>query len=334
MTIAVPVIDIAPFLSGSDAGKQRVARELGAACEDVGFFLITGHGVSETLVGETMNVSREFFDLPVSEKLETAPPRRDHPRGYSRLMDESLAYSAGGEAPPDLKEALAIGQVTIPDDDYYRSPAAGLAFVANLWPRRPARLRPVWTEYFQAMETLAAHVMRIFALALDLREDFFDDKLDRHVSVLRALNYPEQVAPPLPGQLRAGEHTDFGSLTILLQEDRPGGLQVQSRDQGWVDVHPVANSFTVNIGDLMAMWTNDRWVSTLHRVANPPAQRGGGTRRQSIAFFQQPNYDALIECIETCKGPGRPARHAPITSGEHMMQKILKTRMMPARAAV
>jgi isopenicillin N synthase-like dioxygenase len=334
MTIAVPVIDIAPFLSGSDTGKHRVARELGIACEDVGFFLITGHGVPEALVEETMDVSRAFFDLPVSEKLETAPPRRDYPRGYSRLMDESLAYSAGGEAPPDLKEALAMGQVTIPDDDYYRSPAAGLAFVDNLWPRRPARLKPVWTLYFQAMETLAAHVMRIFALALELREDFFDDKIDRHVSVMRALNYPEQNAPALPGQLRAGEHTDFGSLTILLQEDRLGGLQVRNRDQGWVDVHPVANSFTVNIGDLMAMWTNDRWVSTPHRVANPPAQSGAVTRRQSIAFFQQPNYDALIECIETCTGPGRPARHPPITSGEHMTQKILKTRMMPVRAAV
>jgi len=329
MASGLPVVDIGPFFAGAAGGKSQVAKQVARACEEVGFLIITGHGVPcETTEAMTAS-AREFFNLPVAEKARSAPKRADYPRGYSGLMAESLAYSAGQKAPPDLKESLSIGQVDVPDDEYYRCPQAGLAFAPNIWPESPNGLREVWTAYFRAMERLAADVMRIFAVGLDLPEHFFDDKLDRHVSVLRALNYPEPDGAPLRGQLRAGEHSDFGSLTILLQEDRPGGLQVRSRRGGWVDAHPVPDSFTVNIGDLMQMWTNDRWGSTVHRVAIPPPDKNAGSRRQSIAFFQQPNYDALISCLESCRG-GRlgAAKYPPVTSGEHMMMKIMKTRML------
>jgi isopenicillin N synthase-like dioxygenase len=325
---AVPVVDIAPFLAGSEFGRREVARAVNRACTDIGFIIITGHGLPRTLIDAMMRVSREFFDLSIDEKLRSLPPRREHPRGYSRYMDESLAYTANQVAPPDLKEAFAIGQVDVPEDDYHRGELAGLSFAANIWPLQPAGLRQIWTEYYRAMERLSQDVMRIFAVALDLPERFFADKLDRHVSVLRALNYPNQATVPLPGQLRAGEHTDFGSLTILLQEDRPGGLQVHTRSEGWCDVHPVPDSFTVNIGDLMQIWTNDRWVSTRHRVANPPSELSSDSRRQSIAFFQQPNYDALITCLDSCRAAGEVAKYAPITSGEHMWAKIRRAATM------
>ncbi len=183
----------------------------------------------------------------------------------------------------------------------------------------------MWRAYYRQMERLARDIMRIFAVALDLPERFFDDKIDKHVSRVRAINYPDQREAPLPGQLRAGEHTDYGSITILKIEDAPGGLQVKTRQGEWLNVEAVPDAFVVNIGDLMMHWTNDRWISTLHRVLNPPRDAALGTRRISLAFFHQPNYDALIECLPSCQGPGNPAKYPPVTSGEHRNRKFAAT---------
>jgi isopenicillin N synthase-like dioxygenase len=128
----------------------------------------------------------------------------------------------------------------------------------------------------------------------------------------------------LPGQLRAGEHTDYGSLTIVAPTQAPGRLQVLTREQGWVEVDPAPGDFVVNIGDLMAQWTNDRWVSTLHRVALPEPDAGPEARRLSLVFFHQPDDDALVQCIPTCLAPGESPRYEPITSGEHLRLKIAR----------
>ena len=174
------------------------------------------------------------------------------------------------------------------------------------------------------MESLAERLMRIFALALGMPEKFFADKIDRHITAMRLNHYAEATRPPLPDQLRAGAHSDYGSLTILLATAGAGGLQVRGSDGAWCDVEPVPDTFIVNLGDLMAQWTNDRWVSTLHRVANPAPDRRAGSRRASIAFFHQPNHDALIECLPTCRRPDDPPRYAPTTSGAHLLAKTAK----------
>jgi isopenicillin N synthase-like dioxygenase len=176
------------------------------------------------------------------------------------------------------------------------------------------------------MEALAATLMRGFALGLGMPEGFFDDKVDRHITNFSVLHYPAQAEPPLPGQLRAGAHTDYGSLTILKTDAAAGGLQVQAPEGGWIDVPHLPDAFVVNLGDLMAEWTNDRWVSTLHRVVNPPRSAGSAARRLSMAFFHQPNYDAVIECLPTCIAADRPARYGRTTSGEHVWMKINKQR--------
>ena len=324
MLTTVPVIDLAPFLAGSREGKQAVAAAVGRACTDIGFFSIVGHGVPEALVARMYDVSRRFFDLPLAEKLAVKRPRPEQSRGYIGFGDENLAYSLGQEAVTDLKEFFAIGPVEVPDEDYYRSAAAYPSFAPNLWPVRPAELRAVWTDYYRALERLGAVIMRIFALALALPEDFFADKLDRHISGIRVINYPDQATPPAPGQLRAGAHSDYGAVTILKSENAPGGLQVKNRRDEWINVTSVPGAFVVNIGDLMMRWTNDRWISTLHRVANPPRDGALGSRRQSIVFFYQPNYDAVIACLPSCAGPGNPPKYAPVTSGEHRLTKFLK----------
>jgi isopenicillin N synthase-like dioxygenase len=322
----VPVIDIAPFRSGSAAERREVAAAIDAACREIGFLVIAGHGVPESLIAATESVSRQFFDLPLAEKMTVKRPAPDVTRGYIPVLAESVGRSRGEAAPGDINESFMIGPIDPPATSYFTGPQAGRHFAANLWPAAPATLRPVWSEYYRVMAGLAEEIMRIFAAALDLADiDFFADKIDRHISRLRVRNYPAQHEKAAPGQLRAGAHTDYGSLTILKTEDRPGGLQVAGPDGTWLDVPIVAGTFIVNIGDLMARWTNDRWVSTLHRVVNPPEDQAMASRRQSLVFFHNPNYDALIECLPTCRAPGEPAKCPPVTSGEHLRQQFMRT---------
>ncbi len=186
----VPVIDITPYRTGVEASKRVVARQIGAACRDIGFLLITGHGVPQELIDAVDTVSREFFDLPLAEKMQVVRPAPDITRGYIPLEGESVARSRGEYAPGDLNESFMIGPVDVGDDAYYRCPAAGEHFAANLWPARPAALREVYTTYFHVMSDLARTMMRLFALALDQPERFFDDKIDKHISRLRVRNYP------------------------------------------------------------------------------------------------------------------------------------------------
>ena len=320
----VPAIDVAPLLGGDADARRAVARAIGRACKDIGFFTIVGHGVDAALVQRMSDVSRAFFDLPLADKQRVRRPRPEQSRGYIGVGEENLAYGVG-RATTDLKEFFAIGPVDVPDEPYYTAPAAYPSFAPNVWPERPAGLRAIYTDYYRAMERLAGHLMRAFALALDLPEGFFRDKTDRHISGIRVVNYPDQPEAPAAGQLRAGAHSDYGALTILKAENAPGGLEVLNRAGEWVAVAPVVDSFVVNLGDLMMHWTNDRWISTLHRVVNPPRDAALGSRRQSIVFFYQPNYDAVIECLPGCSGPGRPPKYAPVTSGEHRLRKFLKT---------
>ena len=319
----VPVVDVAPFLAGTAAGKRAVTRQIADACTDIGFFTIVGHGVSAGLVSETIEVTKAFFDLPLEEKLRVRQPKPEQSRGYLGIGSENLSYSRGDQTTADLKETFAIGRSDVPDTEDFCGPAAYPSFAPNLWPERPAEFQAVWTAYYRALETVTLSVMRMLAVALDLPEDHFWPSIDKHVSPLRANHYPEQKTPPLPGQLRAGAHTDYGVLTVLLPENVPGGLQVLSGLDRWVDVEAPPGAFVCNLGDLMQRWTNDRWRSTMHRVVNPAREQSAGNRRVSFAFFHQPNYDAVIACLPTCSAPGNPPKYPPVSSSEHRLRKYL-----------
>jgi isopenicillin N synthase-like dioxygenase len=324
--LEVPVIDISRYVPGTAAEKQAIAQEVDRACRDIGFLIIGGHGIDLDLITRMRDMSQRFFDLPQAEKRKVARPQVDVSRGYTGLEDESVARSRDANAVAgDLNESLMIGPVDLPDPAYAHAPAAGKHFAPNIWPDQPAGLRPVWTEYYRAMGELACTLMRIFAVGLGLDEHYFDDKVDKHISRLRLRDYPAQHTAPKPGQIRAGAHSDYGSLTILCTEDKPGGLQVCNAAGDWVDVPIVPGTFIINIGDLMERWTNDRWVSTLHRVVNPPADAGGAARRLSIVFFHNPNYDARIECLPGCKTEDELAKYPPTTSGEHLRSMFVTT---------
>jgi isopenicillin N synthase-like dioxygenase len=321
---AVPVIDLAPARGGA-AGRRQVAAAIDAACRDIGFFAITGHAVSDRLVDDLRRGAHAFFALPASVKLAARHPAGMN-RGYHHAGGEALAAANDGEAPPDLKEFFHIGPVDTSDDPYYTSELGRRHFTPNVWPAAPPDFAAAATVYYRAMSALVLRLMRLAALALDVEETFFDDKVNRSIGTMRLNYYPAQAVPPVPGQLRASAHTDYGGFTILSGEDVPGGLQVRTRGGQWVDVPTTPTTFVVNIGDLLMRWTNDRWLSNLHRVVNPPA--GDGRARLSIAFFNHPNYDALIECLPS-QGP---PRHPPVRSGEYRDLKYAKTGLTGAIA--
>ena len=250
MLLEVPVIDITPFRTGDVAARGAVAAAIGQAVHDIGFLVITGHGVDPGLIAQAQYVSNAFFDLPLAAKRAVLRPEPDVSRGYIPLEGESVGRSQGSNVPGDLNESFMIGPVDTTDDVYFTGLAAGTHFHPNLWPDDPPALRGVFEAYFRVMSALAADLMAMFALALGLQEGFFADKIDRHISRLRVRNYPAPVAPPLPGQLRAGAYSDYGSLTILRTEASPGGLQVMNRTGAWVDATIAPDSFIVNIGEL------------------------------------------------------------------------------------
>ena len=328
----IPVVDIAGFETGGSEVRRRIAQEVADAVETIGFLTITGHGVPTHIMGAMRDKFQAFYDLPMDEKRKSANPASNLNRGYAPPGAQNVASTDDGIARPDLREAYPFGRFDLPDDPYYAAPDAGYAYEPNIWPEAVPDFVETTKQYYRAMEELNRKMLRIFAVALALDENFFLDKFDRHSSVLRGMNYFDQTEEPIPGQLRCAAHADYGTHTFLQIENAPGGLQVLNRAGQWIDVDPAPGTFVVNIGDLMMNWTNDRWLSNQHRVINPPAGQRHGTRRQSIAFFVQPNYNALIECIDTCKLPGEAAKHPPVRAWEYRYAKLSGTMAMSKTA--
>jgi isopenicillin N synthase-like dioxygenase len=310
LTTPFPTIELARADASTPGAVDRI-------CRETGFLAVSGHGIPPALVADVLRVSREFFDLPLEKKMRVAMPFTGYPYGYSPFAKEALAQSYGGSTPPDLKESFSIG----PEETWKASAwneSRGFEGAPTLWPEEPRDLTDVYRRYFTEMGMLSSRILSVFALALDLQPDFFASKVDRHASALRALNYPPHDEPPRPGQLRAGAHTDYGSLTILLAEPGSRGLEIRHPSGEWQSVPIEEGAFIVNIGDLMARWANDRWVSTVHRCSCEMIS----SRRQSVAFFHLPNWDAEIRAIPTCVPEGSVARYPPVLAGEYLMGKF------------
>lgn len=319
-----PIVDLGRFEAAGATERRALADEVDAICRTSGFLAIANHGVARDVIDGVWTKAQAFFDLPLEEKQRARAPYPGYPYGYLGPELEALARSRNVDTPPDLKESFNGGPLRSPGS-ISDPEALAFCYAATIWPERPAGFREAWSAYYAALEDLAARIMRLFALALNLPEDYFAPYIDAPVSALRALNYPAPVGPFKSGQLRAGAHTDYGSLTILLPQEGSRGLEIATRDGGWMEAPAVPGAFIINIGDLMQRWTNDRWVSTLHRVANPSPAQGAQSRRQSLAFFHQPNWFAEIACLEACLAPGETPKYGPVLSGPYLMGKFKAT---------
>ena len=315
-----PIVSLRAFEASSSSDRARMAEQVDRICMSSGFLAIVDHGVPEAVIAAAWEKATAFFDLPAEIKQQARAPYPGYPYGYLGPKAEALAASRGIKTPPDLKESFNGGPLGVPpgltDKD-----ALSFCYAETIWPEQPAGFKAAWQEYYREMERLAGRIMVLFAAALKLPDDYIASFIDHPISALRALNYPEQAVAPEPGQLRAGAHSDYGSLTILLPQPGSKGLQIERPGGVWLDVPPVPGAFVINIGDLMARWTNDRWVSTVHRVINPANAEEARQRRQSFAYFHQPNWFAEIVNLIPDEAP----KYAPVLSGPYLMGKFQST---------
>jgi len=323
----IPVVDLSDFVGGSTPQRRLVAEAVDRACVDIGFFTVVGHGVAADLVARVQREALAFFDLPVAERLAVAVPEPGYPYGYRPVEAEALSRSIGGDLTADLKESFNVGPIDAPprpldamDDLDERA-----VYAPNLWPAALPGLRPAVEDYYRAMADLSATLMEIFAVALGLEARAFDRYIDRHASALRLAHYPATDVNASSGRLRAGAHTDYGIVTVLWADAVPG-LEILDRDGNWHPVLPAPGALLVNLGDLLARWTNDRWLSTMHRVVPPTDAAGRSLRRRSAAYFHDGNADALISTLDTCRAPDGSADYDDITVAEHLAQKLAGSR--------
>jgi isopenicillin N synthase-like dioxygenase len=313
-------VDLEPFRAGDPADREDVARQIDTACRDTGFLLLTGHGVRAELCAAALDGFDDFFDLPDADKRRWIVPDPAANRGYTPYGQEGLAYTQGETTPPDLMEAYTVGREDAvgPFFDEWRG-----HFAPNVWPTEPAGLRELYLAYEAALRGVADVVLRAMAIALDLPEDWLVDRCRNAVITTRWLHYqrPTGAPDPEPGQMRLGAHTDYGVVTLLLADPVPG-LQVFRRGT-WHDVVVPPGALLGNIGDLLAMWTNDQWISTLHRVVPPPSSTTGPVRRRSIARFLDGDPSTVVRCIPSCCSDERPARYQPVVAGEWLHTKIV-----------
>jgi isopenicillin N synthase-like dioxygenase len=327
MALSVPSIDITPYVANGTADeKVAVARAIDEACRTVGFMQILGHGIPDATIAGLTEAMDAFFALDLeTKKTYKTPPKIN--RGYSPPKSESLSLSLGVESANrmnDFFEAFNVGAaksdypgVDLPDDDYPE----------NTWPD-VAGFREKVEAYFVEAKRVAETMTVIFADALGLPEGFYDAYTGHSLDVMRMNNYalPPGTGIRLDGDLIGmGEHTDYGIVTVLWA-DQVKGLQVLGTDGSWNDVNPADDALLINLGDVTGRWTNDRWMSTLHRV-KPPIVDGTIERRRSAAYFHDGDIDALIATMPHLIDAEHPNRYPePITVGDHIRAKLAGSR--------
>lgn len=296
----VPVLDFERFATGTD--RAGFTQDLGAACRGSGFFLLTGHGIDPVLIEDVFTKADAFFDLPKSQKDHLDIRHNGQNRGWVAEGTETLDDISGQV---DSKEAFNIGLDLAPDDPRIVSgePFRGV----NVWPEVPG-FRETLLGYYAAVHHLGMAIHHPIAMDLGLSENHFDAFLDAPMATLRLLRYP---ANDGANGIGAGAHTDYGSITLLMTDGEPG-LQIRPRGGDWVDAPHVPGAFVVNIGDCLMRWTNDVYVSTPHRVAKPMRQR------RSLAFFLDPNPDAMITALPGTGGP----KYVPIKAADYLQSRL------------
>ena len=305
--LAIPVIDFGPCFAGARGALASTASALRRALEQVGFFVMTNHGVPADLIAQTFAEAKRFHDQPMATKM--ALRMNAHNNGYMSMGRYAVWTSdVNVNDKPDLNEAFFCKRERGPDDALLRS---GRRFVGpNRWPEDLPGFRERVLTYTDAMDALSRRMLPVCATALDLPAAAFDGAFAESQFSFRLSHYPPVAAES--NQFGIAPHTDANFMTFLAQTEVPG-LQVRLPSGEWADVPYVPGSYAVNSGDMMYRWTNGRFKSTPHR-ALPPV----GRHRYAIPFFLGPHVDTVIECLPTCQGPSNPPRFSPITYEDYL----------------
>jgi isopenicillin N synthase-like dioxygenase len=311
----VPIIDLTPWFEGGADGRAAVAKQVDAALQDVGFFLVTGHHVPKQLRDSVRAAARDFFGEPDAVKRQYAVTVGG--RGWLPPGVEANGYAEGTETPPDLKESFAVG-ADRPSGD---PEVDGYWFRPNVFPAEVPALRPAVVAYLSHMRALADELLVLCAAALGLEADFFTRSTGNATHTMNINWYPPVsiAGEPEPGQFRIGPHTDFGTVTILDREPGRGGLQVWTEQDGWEDAPYDPDAFTINTGDLLARWSGDRWKSNRHRVL-PPQAEAPEEDLVSLVYFYEANHDAVVEALRPPIGKAND--YPPVVSAAFLRERL------------
>ncbi|KAI1337723.1 thymine dioxygenase [Xylariaceae sp. FL0016] len=323
--LVIPLIDFSNFLNGTPEQRKETANAILHGFQTAGFIYLKGLPITSEYRQHVFNTSAKYFRLPEATKMSHCWTTPEANRGYSAPGREKTTTETDfnkvkelRDAAPDLKESLEIGREGVEDQP-------------NHWPEEEGELagfRKTMLEFHDKCKELHMEVMRAIAVGLGIDEKWFDTFTDVGDNTLRLLHYPEiskKVFTINPGQVRAGAHSDYGSITLLFQDAR-GGLQVKSPTGVFVDATPIEDTCVVNAGDLLARWSNDNIKSTIHRVVEPPSGDGDVyPARYSIAYFCNPNFKSHIEAIPGTYANEAERKYEGINSGQYLVQRLTAT---------
>ncbi|MED6108107.1 hypothetical protein PIB30_020377 [Stylosanthes scabra] len=320
---SIPIIDVSALLAkcddpklGEDPAVLEVVRQLDKACTEAGFFYVKGHGVSDALLKEVKDISRRFFELPYEEKTKIKMTRATGFRGYQRV-GENITKGV-----PDMHEAI----------DCYREVTRGMYGDLgktmegyNQWPQNPPNFKVIMEEYISICTELARKIMRGIALALGGSPDEFEGhRAGDPFWVMRLIGYPGLTTTngtheAMENDIGCGAHTDYGLLTLLNQDEDINALQVRNLSGEWISAPPVPGTFVCNIGDMLKIYSNGLYESTLHRVINSSPKY-----RVSVVYFYETNFDTAVEPLDTIKTRANGTKKfEKAIYGEHLVSKVL-----------
>jgi isopenicillin N synthase-like dioxygenase len=309
MTNTIPTVDLSDFLSGDASRKLQFVQAIGTAYQNVGFVAIQNHGIDLDLVKNFYEAVKDFFHLPLSIKEKYEIPGLAGQRGYTSFGKEHAKHSKAG----DLKEFWQIGQYVDKGDALHD------AYPDNVYITEIPAFNELGKRLYKNFEKSGAAILSSLALFLGLPEDFFDDKIYKGNSILRAIYYPPITEEPASA-IRAEQHEDINLITLLVGASADG-LEVLRNDGVWVPVKTAPDEIVVNVGDMLQRFTNDVLKSTTHRVVNPPRELWH-TFRLSIPFFLHPVSSMDLTCLESCITDENPLHYGPITAGEYLDERL------------
>jgi isopenicillin N synthase-like dioxygenase len=307
--MAIPVVNLADFLSGDPQLKQAFVNQLGKAYEEVGFVAVKNHGIPDELIADLYKYVQQFFGLPSDAKRQYEIPGLAGQRGYTSFGKE---HAKGSDA-PDLKEFFQFGQIVEDNDPIKRE------YPDNVQVGDISAFNTTFTKAYRAFEKSGRALLQAIALYLGLDEHYFDKHIHNGNSILRAIHYPPILQEP-KSAIRAEQHEDINLITLLVGASADG-LQILSKQNDWVPVTSLPEQIVVNVGDMLQRLTNNKLKSTTHRVVNPPKEMWG-TSRYSIPFFLHPKSEMSLACLESCIDASHPKAFPDATAGEYLDERL------------
>ncbi len=325
----VPIVDLGPLASGTAADRAAVAADLAEACGRVGFVYLKNHGVAPADIAAIFKTAEDFHNLPLEAKMDVSITKNHHAQGYLHGMSKGVheTISANLQEAFQIRRPLAAGDPDLHSGKPLHGPIP--------WPSAMPDLEPRMMAYYAQIDRLGYAVLELFELGLELAPSTLKRYFAKDMNSLRLLHYPAQAPDDSGINLGARAHTDTNAFTILAQDDN-GGLEIRNRDGNWVQVPPVPDTFVLNVGEVLKVWTDGIFSSTVHRVVNR-----SGNRRYSIPFFMYPSYDALIQTLMKNPDPSNVApedlhtsmpRDKPFVYGERKARATAN--IMPGKIAV